>query len=278
MRIKQSFARSFLNEFKLRKFGFNYNHLDQFYRSQWQSKERSVYFLLYKWIWACFFISVFTASLVLQLSGGKLFIFLTNWGIILCLLTQISGAVLATRWHFNSGGARSVVIEARTLKEPPPTPKLVQFYWWCHGVGLSLALIITTVYWIFLHGKMNKPMRYPVLSFVTHCLNSVFMLVDFFVVAFPVRVLHVIYWMLLPIIYYLFTVVYFIAGGLDEYGNHYVYPILDWTTPARAITTFAGVFVLYVIYAIILFALSKFKRYLSRTLNAMDSPHAIGLI
>ncbi|XP_067621793.1 protein rolling stone isoform X2 [Eurosta solidaginis] len=244
----------------------------------WQNKERSAYFLLYRWIWACFFISVFTASLVLQLSGGKLFIFLTNWGIILCLLTQLSGAVLATRWHFNLSGTRSVVMEGRTLKEPPPTPLLAQFYWLLHGTALSLALVITTVYWIFLHGKMNKPMRYPGLSFVTHCLNSVFMLVDFWVVAFPVRLLHAVYWMLLPIIYYVFTVVYYTAGGLDEYGNPYIYPILDWKTPERTITTFAGVFLLYVIYSPILFAISKFRRYLSRTLNAMDSPHAMGLI
>ncbi|XP_036320860.1 protein rolling stone [Rhagoletis pomonella] len=278
MQIKQSFARSIFNELKLRKFGFDHKQLDQFYRSQWQNCERSAYFLLYKWIWACFFISVFIASLVLQLSDGKLFIFLTNWGIILCLLTQLSGAVLATRWHFNLGGARSVATEARTLKEPPPTPKLIKFYWLLHGSSLSLALIITTVYWMFLHGKMNKPMRYPVMSFITHCLNSVFMLVDFLIVAFPVRIVHALYWMLLPIIYYLFTLVYFLAGGRDEYGHPYVYPILDWTTPGRAVATFAGVFVLYLIYSIILFALSKFKRYFSRTLSAMDSPHAIGLI
>lgn len=278
MQMKQSFGRSFLNEFKLRKFGFKHKHLDQFYQSQWQSGARSFYYLLFRWTWAFFFISVFIASLVLQLSGGKFFIFLTNWGIIVCLLAQLSGAILATRWYYNLGNTRSAVMEGKILKEPPTTSRLIKFYWLVHGASLALALVITTVYWIFLHGKMDKPMLYPVMSFITHCLNSVFMLVDFWLVAFPVRLLHIIYWMLLPIFFYIFTVIYYLAGGTDEYGHHYVYPILDWTNPMRAVTTFAGVFVLYIIYGIALFLLSKFKRYLSRTVSAMDSPHAIGLI
>ncbi|CAD6996700.1 protein rolling stone [Ceratitis capitata] len=278
MQMKQSLARGLLNEFKLRKFGFSHKQLDQFYQSQWQSGTRSIWYLLYRWMWACFFISVFIVSLVLQLSAGKFFIFLTNWGLMACMLSQLSGAILATRWHFNSGGTRKDIMEARTLKEPPPTPRLVKFYWLVHGAALSLALIITTVYWIFLHGKMDKPNRYPTISFITHCLNSVFMLVDFWIVAFPLRLLHIIYWMMFPIIYYIFTVFYYLAGGTDEYGHHYVYPILDWTNPKRAATTFAGVFVLYLIYGVALFAISKLKRYLSRTVNAMDSPHAIGLI
>lgn len=69
-----------------------------------------------------------------------------------------------------------------------------------------------------------------------------------------------------------------IVFAFYRYGHHYVYPILDWTNPMRAVTTFAGVFILYIIYGIALFLLSKFKRYLSRTVSAMDSPHAIGLI
>lgn len=117
---------------------------------------RSFYYLLYRWTWAFFFISVFIASLVLQLSGGKFFIFLTNWGIIACLLAQLSGTVLATRWYYNLGNARSAVMEGKILKEPPPTSRLIKFYWLVHGAALALALVITTVYWTFLHGKMGK--------------------------------------------------------------------------------------------------------------------------
>lgn len=31
------------------------------------------------------------------------FIFLTNWGVVLCLITTFIGSCLVTRWHFDAG-------------------------------------------------------------------------------------------------------------------------------------------------------------------------------
>lgn len=264
------------SEFKLKNFSFNYDHVYEFYRSQWQSCERSLLYLLYRWIWSLFFIAVFVTCLVLQFSDGKYFIFLTNWGIMLCTLTQLIAAILVTRWYFDLGAVRSEPSESITqLKK---TPTLVKFYWLIYHVTLLLALVITTIYWTFLHGKMNKPQRFPVISFVTHCLNSVFMLVDFFIVAFPVRLLHTVYAMLLPTFFCLFTVVYYFCGGTDEFGNHHVYPILNWAFPTRGVLTFAGVFSLYCIYGVLVFALFKFKRFIHRSISVVWSPHCVGLL
>lgn len=77
-----------------------------------------------------------------------------------------------------------------------------------------MCLFVTIFFILFF--IPDKPNRFPVMSFVTHCMNSVFMLVDFLVVAFPFRLLHTIYAMLLPITFCLFTVVYFFCGGTDE--------------------------------------------------------------
>lgn len=125
-----------------------------FYLFQWQSCERSWLFLLYRWIWALFFIAVFLACLILQFCEGKYFIFLTNWGIILCMITQLLAAILVTRWHFNFGAVRSIQCEARRKEEN--TSLLIKFYWLLYDVALPLALVITTIYWAFLHGKMSK--------------------------------------------------------------------------------------------------------------------------
>ncbi|XP_073821192.1 rolling stone [Musca autumnalis] len=275
MQLTSKCSNSFWSEFRLKNFGFNHDQLDEFYRSQWQSGEKSFLFLLYRWIWAAFFLCVFLSCLVLQFSEGKYFIFLTNWGIMLCTATQMLAALLATQWYFDIDGVRSSAYEVAQLKK---TPTIIKFYWLLHDISLPLALIITTIYWIFLHGKMNKPNRFPALSFVTHCLNSVFMLVDFLIVAFPVRVLHTIYAMLLPIVFCLFTVVYYFCGGTDDYGHHYVYPLLDWSTPSLGLATFARVFGLYCIYCLLLYVLYKFKRFLQRSFSAVWSPHCVGLI
>ncbi|KAM7353461.1 rolling stone [Cochliomyia hominivorax] len=278
MQLTGNCCKNLCSEFKLKNCGFEHDHQDQFYRSQWQNGERSWLFLLYRWIWATFFIAVFIACLVLQFAEGKYFIFLTNWGIILCGLTQLLAAILVTRWHFDLSGTRSSQYQCHGSDHKRKTPFIIKLYWLLYDVALPLALVITTIYWTFLHGKMNKPQRFPIISFVTHCLNSVFMLVDFLIVAFPVRLLHTIYAMMLPIIFCIFTVIYYFCGGTDEYGNHFVYPLLDWKIPIRGAWTFAMVFGIYCIYSILLFVAFKLKRLLYRSLSVVWSPHCVGLI
>lgn len=64
----------------------------------------------------------------------------------------------------------------------------------------------------------------------------------------------------------------------SRYGNHFVYPLLDWKIPIRGVWTFFGVFSLYCIYSITLFVIFKLKRFLHRSLNVVWSPHCVGLI
>lgn len=63
-----------------------------------------------------------------------------------------------------------------------------------------------------------------------------------------------------------------------SYGNHYVYPLLDWTVPSRGILTFAGVFLLYCIYCLLLYLVHKLKRFLHRLFSTVWSPQCVGLI
>lgn len=72
---------------------------------------------------------------------------------MLCTATQFVAALLATQWYFDVDAVRSSAYEVSQLKK---TPRLIKFYWLLHDVSLPLALIITTIYWSFLHGKMSK--------------------------------------------------------------------------------------------------------------------------
>lgn len=62
----------------------------------------------------------------------------------------------------------------------------------------------------------DKPMRFPAISIITHGMNSVMMLIDFLVIAFPLRILHMVYGMSLAIFFFLFTLIYHLCGGTDE--------------------------------------------------------------
>lgn len=48
----------------------------------------------------------------------------------------------------------------------------------------------------------DKPMRFPAISIITHGMNSVMMLIDFLVIAFPLRILHMVYGMSLAIFFF----------------------------------------------------------------------------
>lgn len=147
----------------------------------------------------------------------------------------------------------------------------------------------------------DKPMRFPAISIITHGMNSVMMLIDFLVIAFPLRILHMVYGMSLAIFFFLFTLIYHLCGGTDEwvleilpvylaiygwspsqfscrFGNHYVYPILDWNNPNRCMVTFVGIFLLIMCYWVLLFGLYKLKRMFNRAFSVVWSPHAVGLI
>lgn len=61
-----------------------------------------------------------------------------------------------------------------------------------------------------------------------HIINSVYVLIDLFVVASPLRILHFTVPFCFLITYLLFTVIYWAAGGTTPEGGTAIYPIMDW--------------------------------------------------
>lgn len=62
-------------------------------------------------------------------------------------------------------------------------------------------------------------------------MNSVFVILDLMVSATPIRLLHFYQPIMYLAIYVLFSVIYYLAGGLTYDGSSYIYPVLDWTKP-----------------------------------------------
>lgn len=79
------------------------------------------------------------------------------------------------------------------------------------------------------------------MSQLKHTLNSVYVFVDIFVNAVPVRLLHVVYPLTLGLVYAVFNAVYFINDGVGPNGRHYAYYVMDWRNPlGSAATCFLG--------------------------------------
>lgn len=271
MKFLKKCVKCIAKEFKWTNFGFEHPNPEDFLKSKWQKGTKSLPYLVFRWVLAIFFLGIFCICLSKQFFGGKMFIYLTNWGLTLCVLTNVLGAILVTQWYFNIGKLPNVVVE-KSFESM--TPKILKFYWLIHCVTLHLALVITTMYWAFIYGKQKKINRFPAISFTVHTFNTVFMVADFIAVGFPVRILHSFYTMMFPIFYCFCTVIYYNLGGLDECGNHFIYPILDWQKPLIGMTTFGGVFVLYCIFTILTFAGYHIKLFVDQKIQDFRKTHS----
>uniref|UniRef100_A0A182NUY7 Uncharacterized protein n=1 Tax=Anopheles dirus TaxID=7168 RepID=A0A182NUY7_9DIPT len=91
-------------ELEVRNCGFAHLPAEEFVKSQWQTRTKSIFFLLYRLALAIFFTGVVINSMVVAVERdefSKYFIYLTHWGILLCMGTTLMGAVLVMIWYFH---------------------------------------------------------------------------------------------------------------------------------------------------------------------------------
>lgn len=99
-------------------------------------------------------------------SNGLYFIYLTNWGIMLCMVTTMLGAILVCTWYlhpefagkwglsllfsFNVGDANLYFFTDR-VKDSNEMPIPFKIYWGMHVITLILSMGITIIYWSVLY-------------------------------------------------------------------------------------------------------------------------------
>lgn len=129
---------------KFSRVGFHHNQPEKFVKSQWQSGDKSWIFLTYRWVLAAFFIGVTLYSWynIIQYNNFPFWwIYLTNWGILLCTISTTFGAFLTSFYHFGAG-------------KIDPNSSFYKVYWFLYNVATVLAFVITIVYWsVLFNGK-----------------------------------------------------------------------------------------------------------------------------
>ncbi|XP_058981115.1 protein rolling stone isoform X2 [Musca domestica] len=232
-------------EFQKEKFSLSHQPVDDFLKSQWQTSQKSYLWLLYRWGLAlCFGVGVL-GSLIQQFGAGRWFIYLTDWGFLLCMYISWFGAILVTIYHF-----------CPTYFDNKP--KVLKVYWCSHWCVLVVATVITFMYWLFIFPNDNANAS-DLYNLWAHGFNSILMVLDHMLVAFPTRLLHVVYPLILGLVYAIFSLIYYLAGGVDVNGNPYIYEILDWSQPGWATLMIFGCLVLVVIFSFLLFCLYKLR-------------------
>lgn len=189
----------------------------------------------------------------------------------MCTLTNLYGSCLITLWYFHP----KFLDKLENFTFDKPMPLSFKIYWGLHTTTLTISLVITIIYWIFLFPLYIETIPVNALSILAHAFNSILMVIDVIIVAFPVRILHIFLPILFTLCYLIFSIIYYFAGGTDSLGNRFIYPILDWNKPGVALRTSGLVLILFCIIAFILFIIYKIRIIIHRRIcfeNKVELP------
>lgn len=91
-------------------------------------------------------------------------------------------------------------------------PKSFKVYWWFNNITLVLSICITIIYWGILFDETHE---LSAVNVMTHATNSILMFLDMMIVSHPYRLMHVIQPIFFGVVYAIFSVIYYFAGGVD---------------------------------------------------------------
>lgn len=148
--------------------------------------------------------------------------------------------------------------------------------WVLFTTSLSASIIVVFLYWVLLvptfdfNCDVNTTDADDCLNvfahtqIIPHLITGVAAVIDLGFSGIPIRLLHVVY----PVVgfavpYGIFSGLYYVAGGVDIFGNPYIYPILDYgSNPGMAIglIVMATLVVLPAVHLVIFFMFHLRKR------------------
>ncbi|XP_072941964.1 protein rolling stone-like isoform X2 [Epargyreus clarus] len=151
-------------------------------------------------------------------------IYLTHWGIVINTIAAGFGLAVSVR-AFIKG----------TIEGSLGLPWYVKAYWLSLNIATPIALFITIFYWSLLTGLEQDFAINLTLDIFIHAVNSVLMLALLLIARHPMFLLHFYFSIGIGVIYLIFTLIYYAAGGTDPFGEHTIYPMIDWEYPGQTI-------------------------------------------
>ncbi|XP_072164282.1 protein rolling stone-like [Diadema setosum] len=152
----------------------------------------------------------------------------------------------------------------------PLTPWYLKLSWALFNINVMIAPLVTVVYWSVLHdysppeeGEVRNPLDVG-LNVNVHAMNGILIILDLFVSAHPIRIVHWIYGLAYGLVYGIFTVIYWAAGGVNSWGETAIYPILDWgEIPGLTCAYAVGLLLVLGVIQCIAYALYRLRLYIS---------------
>ncbi|XP_033248877.1 protein rolling stone-like isoform X1 [Drosophila miranda] len=275
----------FKEEFQRSKFSLHHDDPGVFCRSQWQHGDRSILWVLYRWLLVAFYATGVIMSFIKVFNEGTWFIYLTHWGFSLCLYVCIYGAVVATIYfirpsYFGENLNPLKISLMKTTRDSTCSSwqrgaeDLLAFpFHNCDAVDVDNAYLLGSALSMSVDllkrlqnsvSSLYHPVAMPEVgadlnNLWEHAFNSIFMVLDCFILAFPAHIMHFIYPFAVIITFGIFSLIYHWCDGHDFDGNPFIYPILDWARPGLAIGTICGCIVLVSFFCICVFGFYRLR-------------------
>uniref|UniRef100_A0A0K2TYS3 GA12046PAlike [Tribolium castaneum] n=1 Tax=Lepeophtheirus salmonis TaxID=72036 RepID=A0A0K2TYS3_LEPSM len=250
--------KEFKEEFSREKWALSSKEPGRFTRSQWCPEDKcSLWYLIYRWAIALIFIITICGHIghvYKEWKGAswKWVIFMTQQGISILCLTYIFDAILVTYRYLG---------DKKNTNRGMHMPLTHKISWALSNMSFTVAIYITIVYWALLHqyvlkANMLKTNGAVAFNFFMHAINTLSIIIDFFVSDRPWRILHFYFSVIFGIWYLIFSVSYWAAGGTGfcrpqettdtsvvapEECDPFIYPILDYENkPGMAVAVVLG--------------------------------------
>lgn len=271
MSIKTQFTR----EFKLRNLQFQHTYVDDFAITQWQdfTDETDPWFFTYRivhFIIYVIIIIIFGTSRCQELSTytTKHMVYLSSWVHIVATLNSMFGIICIMYedwvWKFSRWFGFTVAI----------FPWSHRLYWILHSTSLDLVFAVCIYYWIY---RSTATESETLFNNVYHVWILILSIVDLYLVAIPLKLLHVYTSISLFIVYIIFNYCYVTAGYTSPYGNTYIYKVLNWNVNSSKAAWMAVLGVLLLLLArFIVWLLMKTRKFASKIYFKETSGFGIG--
>ena len=216
----------------------------------------------------------------MYLFGAKLFIYLTNWTFLILNIYFVYATTLSCIALYKDVKKQNEAVPKASGKDGPDEYIEIgtgddsnrtnarevdnlrlhhKIFWVIYVISATAGIWITAGYWTILFENDTVDAN----NITKHALNSVFMVIDTFLSSIPIRLFHWVYALLYLVIYILFSVFYWLAGGTNNQGKPYIYSALNYGDFPTTTAILLVVFLLMVlpILHLIYFGLTKLRDY-----------------
>jgi len=215
-------------------------------------------FVFYRVLVAAYAVTITFMSM--RLHSSRLLpwpVWLTNWSYLLLTCHLLCAAVIVVLSTCIERGHYTLRCRQHSAYSLTSAPCYTRFSWFLFSVAAPAAVMVSAVYFATLFPRFDR----TYLNFEDanlHLMNTVLVVLELSISAFPVRLLHAVYVWCYGLAYVVFSVVYW---AFDH--SHVMYPgLLDWNDPATTAVVLAIIAVVGIpLLQCILFSIYQLRMY-----------------